>query len=856
MSHRRTPESYLSQAEAEEKRAKQGSLKIYLGAAPGVGKTYQMLSDALVKRAHGMDVVIGIVETHGRQEVESLASAFEKIPCCWFEKANVRIRALDLEAIYKRAPGLVLVDEAAYSNPDGTLHPKRWQDILDIIERGIDVYTTLNIQHLESLNDVVGRLIGVPVHETVPDAFLEQAAVIELIDLPSEELIARLKEGKVYLPTEVSVAIHHFFKKSNLDSLRELALRIAAERVGSEVESDYTKSLSARLLYQKDCLLVLVNHHPDVHRLIRAAKRIASRLHCPWHALFIDSGDSKVFFAVQTPMQFAQSLGAQTHIVFASHVKKAIEDFIEQQKITQVVLGKTDDFCWIFQKSLDKWIDHLKDVGIYRIELKSKRRSLIRRLRDMISYRSFMGAGILLATASLMVFFKNIFSPWDFGWLTGLFILFIAYWGAWRFVWVLMLLFLGLDLLFNSRSFNYLMTDKWAWFQQYGSWSLLFLSLSAFLIHAKKQILLAREIENSNNQLIAFYQYINQVRGVENILSKTSEFLRQYFFIELRVFLARNQILEQVFPKDGHPLDEKEQGVVQWVFESSEEAGVGTGNLIFSKAYYLPIKTHEGLLGVAQLESDEPSQLETHQKTLIVLIGQLSMILELEVQQQQQVLKEKNDLKFQVRDDMLKKFSEQFYQPFSEMIKKLSESMTNPSQLKQLLRLKNHLKVVHYLSFEKNKEKRSFQNIVQIIEQVLHDNQEVWAHKKIVWKIEKNLPEVKMHYDLIYILIDNLLDNITLHANTQGGIEIEVTQENDYIYVSFVDEGPGFSEKELKQIFESFYQGQQAQNTGLGLGLALCERIIRWHQGKIWAKNRSSNGAIFSFMLPKKIQEG
>ncbi len=856
MTHRRTPESYLSQADAEEKRAQQGALKIYLGAAPGVGKTYQMLSDALVKRSQGIDVVIGIVETHGRQEVESLASAFEKIPCCWFQKENIRIRTLDLDAIYKRAPGLLLVDEAAYSNPDGTLHPKRWQDILDIVARGINVYTTLNIQHLESLNDVVGRLIGIPVHETIPDAFLEQASVIELIDLPSEELIARLKEGKVYLPSEVSVAIHHFFKKSNLDALRELALRIAAERVSSEVESDYSKNLSARLLYQEDCLLVCVNHDLDMSRLIRAAKRIASRLNCPWHALFIDTGNAKDFCTVQSHLQFAQSLGAKTHIVFSSHVTKGIEDFIEEQKITQIVLGKTRVRPWPFQSSFDKLIEHLKDVGVYRIELKSKKNPFLTRLRQMISVRSILGLGLVLITAALMVIFKNIFSPWDFGWLTGLFILLIAYWGAWRFVWLLMFLFLGLDLLFNARSFDYLMTDKWAWFQQYGSWSLLFLCLSGFLIHAKRQILLAREIENSHGQLIAFYQSISHVRGVQPILIKIDAYLKKYFNIDLRVFLPHQGTLQQVFPVEGIFLDEKELGVVQWVFESGQEAGIGTGNLIFSNAYYLPIKTHERSLGVVQLSSDDSHQLESHKKTLIVLMQQLSMILELEIQQQQQVLQEKNDLKFQVRDDILKKFSEQFYQPFAEMTQKLSETMSNPAELKQLLRLKNHLKVVHYLSFEKNKAKRGFQNIVKIIEQVLRDNQETWVHKKIIWKIDKNLPEIKVHYDLIYILIDNLLDNIALHANPQEGIEIDISQDEDNVFVSFADDGPGFSEKELQKIFESFYQGQQAQNTGLGLGFALCERIIDWHQGKIWAKNRLPKGAIFSFILPKNIKEG
>ncbi len=847
---RRTPESYLTQAEAEEKRAHQGSLKIYLGAAPGVGKTYQMLSDALVKRAQGIDVVIGAVETHGRQEVESLASAFEKIPPRMIKKDSFTLRALDLEAIYKRSPGLILIDEAAFSNPEGSIHPKRWQDILDIIDRGIDVYTTLNIQHLESLNDVVGRLIGIPVYETVPDAFLEQAAVIELIDLPSEELITRLKEGKVYLPAEVSVAIHHFFKKGNLDALRELALRIAAERVSSEVESDYSKSLSSRLLYQEDTLLVCVNDYVDMHRLIRAAKRIASRLNCPWHALFIDTGDQKSFFIAQQHLQFAQSLGAKTHVVFASNIASAIEDFIEQQKITQVVLGKQKSYGWRPTNLFEKLAVKLKDIGIYLIELPAQKFNWLEKIKKQFSIQKIAIILFLVVTASAMVMFKNIFSPWDFGWLTGLFILGIAYFGAWRWVFFLMFLFLGLDLLFNARSFEFLMSDTGAWLRQYGSWSLLFLSLSAYLIYAKKQILLAREIERHNSQLLSFYQVIAHVRGIDAILTNTNEYLKKYFKLSARFFLYSDNSLKQVFPKDDELLSDKEQGIVQWVYESGEEAGVGTGNLIFSKAYYLPIATSEGIFGVARFVGQGQEIMEGQKKILMVLMQQLSTNLQLEMQQQQQKFKDLHAVKFQVKDDILRKFSEQFYKPFSQLTEKLADAAPNTEYFKDLVRLKNHLKVIHFISFEKNKERKTLQNIVKIIEEVVRDNSDIWLDKNIHWSLPDNIPEVKVNYDLIYILVDNLLDNIAIHAHPSEGIDIEIIIESKGLRISLADYGPGFSEKELQKIFESFYQGHQAQSTGLGLGLALCERIVSWHGGKIWAENRLPRGAIFFFSLP------
>jgi len=606
---RRSPEAYLSQAEDEEKKSMQGKLKIYLGAAPGVGKTYQMLSDALVKRSQGIDVVIGVVETHGRQEVESLASAFEKTPCTIIKKNNIKLKSLNLENIFMRAPGLVLIDEAAYSNPEGSIHPKRWQDILAIIAKGIDVYTTLNIQHLESLNDLVGRLIGIPVYETVPDDFIEQATVIELIDLPSEELINRLKEGKVYLPADASVAINHFFKKSNLDALRELALRIAAERVNAAVK-----------LYKEDALLACVNGNIDMGRLLRTAKRISSRLNCNWHALFIDSGDQNSFSAAQHWLNFARSLGATTHVIFATNILFAIEDYIIQNKINHVVIGKRKAGGWNTFRLFKHLTNKIKDIGIYLIDLPTAKFNL----RQYFNKKVLISMVFLLVSAAVMAKVKNIFSPWDFGWLTSLFVLVIAYLGAWQWVFFLLSLFIGLDLLFNERSFEYFLSHTGLWLQQYGSWSLLLLSLSAYLIYAKKKLLLAREIERYNSQILAFYQCIAHARGRDAVFVKTTDFLKKYFHLKVRFFLHNANTLQQVYPKHDSALPEKEYGIVQWVFESGEEAGMGTGNLIFSHAYYLPWLSAEGTIGVVRFDGGKDGILDAHKKILGMLMQQVA----------------------------------------------------------------------------------------------------------------------------------------------------------------------------------------------------------------------------------------
>jgi two-component system sensor histidine kinase KdpD len=809
--NKRVPEDFLKAAMEAEHQSTHGQLKIYLGAAPGVGKTYQMLTDALSLRSQGYDVVIGVVATHGREEVESIASAFEKIPLQAMTRENHTEYALNLQKVIQRAPGLVLIDEAAFSNPKGLLHPKRWQDILELLQHGMNVYTTLNIQHIESLNNVVTNLIGIPVYETVPDSFLEKADNIELIDLPSEELITRLKQGKIYVPADSQIAIHHFFKKKNLDALRELALRIVAEKVSLQVESPYSKSLSARLMYKQDALLVAIKCANNMPKLIRTAKRLSLRLNCTWYAVFVDTGAEKAQTDIQQYLQLAETLGARTQIIYSDNIFEAIEQFIENNHITQLVLGKSTKSWWQPVSRFELLARRLKDVGMYCIDIGTtdEKPGLVQHCVKKI--------------------------PQD-----------------WSKVLILCGLFLGLELLFNERSFHLLLSNWKDWLWHSSQWLAILILVSTSLMYSKRKFEQVAILQQNNNFLMGFYQSINSVRGKEHILQVAYDYLSDQLKLNCMVFLPQRNSLALYLPKTSMALTDKEIAIVQWVYQSGQPAGQGTGNLIFSEAFFLPLKGHLKSLGVFRFENQYGELLSSLQrKNLTVCIQQLANMLDIEYQLEEEQWRKLSNLKQQIRDNLLKGFAKQLYQPFSHLLDKMPSQLEDSPYAVLLARLRSHLKVMTYFSDESLPINRSLQSMQDIIEHVLHAHRKDWRDWKVSWYVEANLPKVMVHLDLMTAVIENLMENIHQHSNAHEGVEVSLHRKNHILLVSIADFGPGFSEAERVHLFDSFYQANTpAAADGLGLGLALCERIISWHGGQIWAENRRPRGAIFNFTLP------
>jgi two-component system sensor histidine kinase KdpD len=373
MPKRQSPETFLQRAEEEENRQNKGKLKIYLGAAPGVGKTYTMLKDALAERDKGLDVVVGVVESHGRSEIDKMLQNLEALPRKSITYRDKTFTEFDLDAALNRDPGLLLVDEMAHTNAPGTRHEKRWQDIKELLDRGIDVYTTLNVQHIESLNDDVAQIIQIPIKETVPDSMLEMADTIELVDLPPETLLKRLKEGKVYFPEQAQIAAENFFRKGNLIALRELALRITAELVSTQVLLYRQGKGITHIWPIKDKILVCVGPGPESLKLIRGAKRLAVSLQAEWLAVYIDtakgqSANETRNKAIQN-LRFAEQLGAdQIHILTGFDIVKEILNFAKEQNITQIMIWKRIRTRWrdvFFRNLADEIVRNSGEIDVY-----------------------------------------------------------------------------------------------------------------------------------------------------------------------------------------------------------------------------------------------------------------------------------------------------------------------------------------------------------------------------------------------------------------------------------------------------------------------------------------------------------
>lgn len=365
---RRDPEAFLRQA-AQEGR---GRLKIFLGAAPGVGKTYEMLTDGMQRRKAGIDVVVGVVETHGRKETEALLVGHEIIPRRSIDHMGRRLGEMDIDAILERRPALVLVDELAHPNATGSRHPKRYQDVEELLDAGIDVYSTVNIQHVESLNDVVASFTRVRVRETVPDSILEMAE-IEVVDIPPDELIERLKDGKVYIPQEATRALGHFFSKSNLTALREMALRRAAQAVDAQM-LDYVRAHAlAGSFAAGERILVAISEVPSAQGLVRAAKRLADALKAPWAAVHIETQRSLAFTAQEREqladtMALASRLGATTATIPAPSVVEGLRHYLSDARATQIVIGKSTRSWWFELRHgsvVDKLVREVGDVAIH-----------------------------------------------------------------------------------------------------------------------------------------------------------------------------------------------------------------------------------------------------------------------------------------------------------------------------------------------------------------------------------------------------------------------------------------------------------------------------------------------------------
>jgi two-component system sensor histidine kinase KdpD len=868
------PEQLLQRTEDEARKESRGKLKIYLGAAPGVGKTYAMLHDALEKRDNDLDVVVGIAESHGRSDIESMLKNFEMIPRQTVQYRGKTCLEFDLDAALQRHPGLILIDEMAHSNAPGLRHAKRWQDIKEFLDRGIDVYTTLNVQHIESLKDDVAQIIQVPIRETVPDSMIEMANTIAVVDLPPEELLKRLHDGKIYIPQQAELATEHFFRKGNLIALRELALRITAERVGTDVLL-YRQSEGIKQIWPtRDKILVCVGSRLESLKLIRAAKRMVTSLQAEWVAVYVDTPQTHASAlqrnsAIQN-LRLAEQLGAVTHVLTGFDMVKAIMDFAREQNVTQIMVRKHIFTRWRgwFRRSLaDEIVRHSGDIDVYIMTGETPQpRALKSHAPSLTSWKPYGIAGVVISLATLfniMLFPFLASSNLVMVYLLSLVV--IARFGRIGLSIIASIIsVLAYDFFFVPPFYSFSVSDI-----EYIFTLLVMLIVAQIIsyltILTRRQTESARLVQSQTTALYTLSRQLLNTRGIDKLVTLGVTYIAEAFNGDVMALLLKKNHLEiqGSYPEKQH-LDIKERSIAQWVFEMGQVAGMGTDTLSFSKALYLPLMAAQGPIGVLRILPRTSQLFTPEQMSLLVsCVNQLALALEVDRMQDNTRKKELKIKTEKARITLLEAISNDLNPPLKIIIsaavtlKESEEKKTRTigknidNEIEKLSQLNNNILRIIQLEFQDKKIYKKPVSLQEIIYIVIKASNKTLQARPVHTHFPESLPDVSVDKGLIQEVFMNLIDNAVKFTPPKSPLTILVYVEPGKVVVSVEDTGPGIALDEKDKLFEKFYRGKQLTSVrGLGLGLAICHKIIVAHGGAIWVENLDDSGAAFRFALP------
>lgn len=880
---RRKPKEYLDIAEKEARAKSRGKLKIFLGAAPGVGKTYAMLEEAIIKHNEGIDIVAGVVETHGRKETQVFLEKLEILPKQTIVYRGIDFAEFNLDLALERKPELILVDELAHGNIPGSRHTKRWQDIMELLDRGIDVYTTMNVQHMESLNNIVTQITGLIVRETVPDKILEEANSIELIDLPSDDLIRRLEEGKIYVPSEINIAIEHYFRKSNLSALRELALRVTAEQVDVEVLLYRHGDAIEKIIPVKERLLVCVGAGPHSPRLIRAAFRMAKSLQASWLAVSIETPkiaqDEEKKQKILQHFQLAEQLGGETLLITGTDIVEEILNLAHERNVTKIILGKETRSRWrdFFTRRLaDELVRHSIDIDLYILRgglqeppPVEKDLSHIKRSKTT-PWDYFLSIATVFVCTAMSYFLSFYFKATDLIFIYFIGIIFVAYRGLWWPAFLACILnILLIDFLFLAPK-NVLYTSNLQDNLLLLIVLIVSLALSRLGISTRQQVESTRKREQHITAIHLLSKSLAKTRGVEKIISISKQQISEVFCSDAEIFLPDKG--GQLFPKsqtDKPLISTKEQSVIQWVYELGQMAGLGTQTLPENEALYIPLLGTRGTVGVLKVKPKSNLRLLLPEQLNFLLDFSNQIAMAIEVDRLQEDAKN-SDLQIEtekVRTIVMKYMADIIHAPLKELmelannilalghtthsveVEKLGSAIYNNSA--EIIHLINNISRLARLESSEitlTKNLHSIENVLQI---VLKSLARRLKNRPLIISIPETIPRVPFNKVYMEHVFFNILENAIRYTPPTAAIEISAVLKKDRIEISVLDKGPGLASDEINKIFEKFYRGQSIPNIiGMGIGLNYCQRIIHMHGGEIWAENNPTGGAIFRFTLP------
>ncbi|MEQ1502047.1 MAG: sensor histidine kinase KdpD [Myxococcota bacterium] len=861
--HRPTPEEMLVRAAEEEAKRGKGHLKVFFGAAPGVGKTYAMLEAGQRQRAVGVDVVLGWVETHGRAETEALTVGFERIPPRRVEHGPIALAEFDLEAALARRPALILVDELPHTNAPGSTHTRRWQDVEELLAAGIDVHTTLNVQHLESLNDVVAQITGVRVRETVPDALIDAAEVVEMVDLTPDDLIARLEQGKVYVGDRADRALDGFFRRGNLVALRELALRRAAERADADVLSFRRDAGIEEPWPAGERLLVAVGPAPQGADLIRAAARIAGRLHAPWIAASVE-GSSQTDTAraqVAAHLTLAERLGAEAVVLRSERAVDELLAYARTRNVTRILVGRPTHSVWRDRLSgsfLDALVRSAQgiDVIVTTGEVAPPHRPPAAPL-DRPTAREVAQVLLIVGVASAVgLVTRDLFDLADQAMIHLLAVVVAASRvGRAASMVAVLAAVAALDFLFVPPFYTFAVSDG-RYLLSFAVMGIVGLTVSHLTHRVRSQADAALERERRTAALHAMSRELAGLNAPSEIAHSAVRHLRVLLDADVSLVRAEDGALE---PLAGEALGPRDLAVVQWVVGHGQPAGAGTDTLPGGRRLFVPLRAGSGVVGALGLDlGDRPSP----GRRALVEVAAATIALALE----RAWLAESSETARLVletertRTSLLSAVSHDLRTPLASITGAAGAALTGTD-----LTAEERDELLSTIRDEGQRLGRLIQGLLDLtllaadpaakmewvpIDEIVASAVDRLDAPNVSVRLPEPLLMVQMDPVLVDQLLFNLLENATKHA---PGSEIEVSAHaaGDEVVVEVADRGPGLPPGAAALVFERFWRAPDGHRTeGAGLGLAIAAAIARAHGGRVHARTRDGGGSVFGFSLP------
>ncbi|WP_024300190.1 sensor histidine kinase [Methylomicrobium lacus] len=897
------PDELLARVAREQAKARRGRLKIFFGAAAGVGKTYAMLLAARERRAENLDVVVGLVETHGREETKALLEGLDVLPAKQIDYRGTVLREFDLDAALKRRPSIILVDELAHTNAPGSRHPKRWQDIEELLDAGIDVYTALNVQHLESLNDDIGQISGIRIWETVPDTVFEEADEVELVDLPPDELLLRLREGKVYLPQQAQEAIRNFFRKGNLIALRELALRQTAHRVDAQM-LDYREDNAIREVWQvSERILVCIGPNALAERLVRAGKRFAVSLRADWIVVYVETPElqrlpAEKRDAVLRVLRTAEQLGAETATLSSPNMSEAIIKFSSDRNVTKIMMGKPSRRGWrrfVLGSVVDTLIGEAHNINIYLLGSPQKSREeedaplLAARRRDVLPgllQRSksrkkgyylgyYWAVGVTLISAVLARLMHGSFEQSN---LAMIFLLGVALIAA-RFgrgpsVLASILGVLVFDFFFVTPFHSFAVSDT-QYLVTLSAMLIVAMLISNLTANVRSQAKVAAHRERRASVLYAMSKDLAAAESETEIVRTAARHIHAEFGSR-NVILFPDASGRMIYPNEpGMPesLSGADLSVAQWVFDHNEMAGQGTTTLPGAKAIYFPTDDGSTVLGVLALVPVNLRRvfLPEQQKLLATFLRLIAQaVTRLRLAEQAKIVQLQIETEG-LRNSLLSSISHDLRTPLATIVGSASILAEDDGSLKA----EDKIEVSRAIYDEARRMSNLVSNILdmarldagtiqlhkewypleEIIGTVLTRFDKRTSDRQVKVTLPPGIPMIYADAVMIEQVLTNLLENALRYTPAGSPLEIAAEMSDDWVEISLADRGPGIPAGLENRLFEKFYRlHDETAQSGVGLGLAICRAIVAVHGGSIRAHNRADGGAIFSFLLPLDLQ--